>query len=252
MRSHPTARAEALFAPVDSFPAVSATLASDMGQGNSKCDGVHEKIRERVPRALLRGVNAPSGPSAPGARAEGSVVPGVPRETRVKLVLLGDTGVGKSAIVVRFVQGEFSPEESKVTVGAAFLAKSLRIPEHGPDAAVKFEIWDTAGQERYASLAPLYYRGAGAAVVVYDITSPASFEKARFWVKELQKHASPNINIVLVGNKKDLGETGRAVSREDARAFANENGMAMECEASALSGEGVVEIFKSVAMSLWR
>ena len=178
-----------------------------MGQGNSKCDGVHEKIRERVPHALLRGVNAPSGPSAPDARAERSVVPGVPRETRVKLVLLGDTGVGKSAIVVRFVQGEFS-EESKVTVGAA--------------------------------------------VVVYDITSPASFEKARFWVKELQKHASPNINIVLVGNKKDLAETRREVSREDAQKFANENGMAMECEASALSGEGVVEIFKSVAMSLWR
>ena len=129
----------------------------------------------------------------------------------MKLVLLGDTGVGKSAIVVRFVQGEFS-NESKVTVGAAFLAKALRIPEHGPDAAVKFEIWDTAGQERYASLAPLYYRGAGAAVMVYDITSTASFEKARFWVKELQKHASPNINMVLVGNKKDL-EGRRAVTQ---------------------------------------
>jgi Ras-related protein Rab-5C len=176
-------------------------------------------------------------------------MPGVPRETRVKLVLLGDTGVGKSAIVVRFVQGEFS-NESKVTVGAAFLAKALRIPEH-PGASVKFEIWDTAGQERYASLAPLYYRGAGAAVVVYDITSTASFEKARFWVKELQKHASPNINMVLVGNKKDL-ETRRAVRREDARAFANENGMAMECEASALSGDGVIEIFKAVAMRTWR
>ena len=227
-----------------------------MGQGNSKCDGVHEKIRERVPAALLRGINAPSGPSAPGHgsyedAASGSL-PGVPRETRVKLVLLGDTGVGKSAIVVRFVQGEFS-NESKVTVGAAFLAKALRIPE-SPGVlakAVKFEIWDTAGQERYASLAPLYYRGAGAAVVVYDITSTASFEKARFWVKELQKHASPNINMVLVGNKKDL-ETRRAVRREDARAFANENGMAMECEASALSGDGVIEIFKAVAMRTWR
>ena len=78
-------------------------------------------------------------------------MPRVPRETRVKLVLLGDTGVGKSAIVVRFVQGEFS-NESKVTVGAAFLAKALRIPE-SPGVlakAVKFEIWDTAGQERYA------------------------------------------------------------------------------------------------------
>jgi len=228
-----------------------------MGQGNSKCDGVHEKIRERVPAALLRGINAPSGPSAPGHGSDESAasgMPGVPRETRVKLVLLGDTGVGKSAIVVRFVQGEFS-NESKVTVGAAFLAKALRIPGHDStgvtDRVVKFEIWDTAGQERYASLAPLYYRGAGAAVVVYDITSTASFEKARFWVKELQKHASPNINMVLVGNKKDL-EGRRAVSREDARAFANENGMAMECEASALSGDGVIEIFKAVAMRTWR
>ena len=228
-----------------------------MGQGNSKCDGVHEKIRERVPAALLRGINAPSGPSAPGHGSDESAasgMPGVPRETRVKLVLLGDTGVGKSAIVVRFVQGEFS-NESKVTVGAAFLAKALRIPGHDStgvtDRVVKFEIWDTAGQERYASLAPLYYRGAGAAVVVYDITSTASFEKARFWVKELQKHASPNINMVLVGNKKDL-ETRRAVRREDARAFANENGMAMECEASALSGDGVIEIFKAVAMRTWR
>ena len=218
---------------------------------------MHEKIRERVPAALLRGINAPSGPSAPGhgtsdESAASHGMPGVPRETRVKLVLLGDTGVGKSAIVVRFVQGEFS-NESKVTVGAAFLAKALRIPE-SPGVlakAVKFEIWDTAGQERYASLAPLYYRGAGAAVVVYDITSTASFEKARFWVKELQKHASPNINMVLVGNKKDL-EGRRAVSREDARAFANENGMAMECEASALSGDGVIEIFKAVAMRTWR
>ena len=78
-----------------------------MGQGNSKCDGVHEKIRERVPAALLRGINAPSGPSAPGHgtsdESAASGMPGVPRETRVKLVLLGDTGVGKSAIVVRFV-----------------------------------------------------------------------------------------------------------------------------------------------------
>lgn len=230
-----------------------------MGQGNSKCDGVHEKIRERVPAALLRGINAPSGPSAPGHGTSdesmaASGMPGVPRETRVKLVLLGDTGVGKSAIVVRFVQGEFS-NESKVTVGAAFLAKALRIPGHDStgvtDRVVKFEIWDTAGQERYASLAPLYYRGAGAAVMVYDITSTASFEKARFWVKELQKHASPNINMVLVGNKKDL-EGRRAVRREDARAFANENGMAMECEASALSGDGVIEIFKAVAMRTWR
>jgi hypothetical protein len=102
------------------------------------------------------------------------------RNVRVKLVLLGDSGVGKSCIVLRFVRGQFDAN-SKVTVGAAFLSQTVSLPD--ATTTVKFEIWDTAGQERYASLAPLYYRGASAAAVVYDITSAESFQKARFWVK---------------------------------------------------------------------
>ncbi|DBB02138.1 TPA: Ras- protein rabf1 [Trebouxia sp. C0006] len=102
---------------------------------------------------------------------------------RVKLVLLGDSGVGKSCLVLRYVRGQFDPT-SKVTVGAAFMSHSVHLPD---GTTIKFEIWDTAGQERYASLAPLYYRGASAAAVVYDITNDDTFAKAKHWVSELQK-----------------------------------------------------------------
>eukprot|EP00268_Persea_americana_P056809 TRINITY_DN6750_c0_g1_i1.p1 TRINITY_DN6750_c0_g1~~TRINITY_DN6750_c0_g1_i1.p1 ORF type:complete len:146 (+),score=20.04 TRINITY_DN6750_c0_g1_i1:280-717(+) len=101
------------------------------------------------------------------------------KNLRVKLVLLGDSGVGKSCIVLRFVRGQFDPT-SKVTVGASFLSQTIALQD---STTIKFEIWDTAGQERYAALAPLYYRGAAVAVVVYDITSPDSFNKAQYWVK---------------------------------------------------------------------
>ncbi|KAH8497333.1 hypothetical protein H0E87_019853 [Populus deltoides] len=101
------------------------------------------------------------------------------KNLRVKLVLLGDSGVGKSCIVLRFVRGQFDPT-SKVTIGASFLSQTIALQD---STTIKFEIWDTAGQERYAALAPLYYRGAAVAVIVYDITSPETFNKAQYWVK---------------------------------------------------------------------
>merc|ERR1712195_323291 len=100
-----------------------------------------------------------------------------------KLVLLGDSAVGKSSLVLRFVRGQFF-EYQESTIGAAFLTQNVSLNDY----TVKFEIWDTAGQERYHSLAPMYYRGAAAAVVVYDITNADSFQRAKSWVKELQKH----------------------------------------------------------------
>ncbi|XP_030065411.1 ras-related protein Rab-5B isoform X2 [Microcaecilia unicolor] len=118
-----------------------------------------------------------------------------------KLVLLGDMAVGKSSLVLRFVKGQFD-EFQETTIGAAFLAQSVCLD----DTTVKFEIWDTAGQERYHSLAPMYYRGAQAAIVVFDITKPETFDRAKAWVKELQRQASPNIVIALAGNKADLAE----------------------------------------------
>lgn len=116
-----------------------------------------------------------------------------------KLVLLGESAVGKSSLVLRFVKGQFH-EYQESTIGAAFLTQTVCLD----DTTVKFEIWDTAGQERYHSLAPMYYRGAQAAIVVYDITNQESFNRAKTWVRELQRQASPNIVIALAGNKADL------------------------------------------------
>ncbi|KAL1634281.1 Vacuolar protein sorting-associated protein 21 [Diplodia intermedia] len=119
----------------------------------------------------------------------------------VKLVLLGEAAVGKSSLVMRFVNNDFQ-ENKEPTIGAAFLTQKCNLPTR----TIKFEIWDTAGQERFASLAPMYYRNAQAALVVYDITKASSLTKAQHWVAELQRQASPGIVIALVGNKADLVE----------------------------------------------
>jgi Ras-related protein Rab-5C len=131
------------------------------------------------------------------------------------------------------------------TIGAAFLTQTVTLDNQ---TTVKFEIWDTAGQERYKSLAPMYYRNAHCAVVVYDITQSASLEKARTWIRELQRQADPSIVIALCGNKSDLAAR-RQVSQEEAKKYADEEGL-MWTETSAKTGEGVTEIFTKIAEKL--
>ncbi|KAG5745123.1 hypothetical protein H9Q69_012334 [Fusarium xylarioides] len=180
----------------------------------------------------------------------------------VKLVLLGEAAVGKSSLVLRFVNNDFQ-ENKEPTIGAAFLTQKCNLPTR----TIKFEIWDTAGQERFASLAPMYYRNAQAALVVYDLTKPTSLIKAKHWVAELQRQASPGIVIALVGNKLDLtgdsgaaadGEDGdegddsgdaRKVPTEEAQAYAEEEGL-LFFETSAKSGHNVTEVFTAIANAI--
>ncbi|KAH8099723.1 small GTPase superfamily [Cristinia sonorae] len=162
------------------------------------------------------------------------------KQFQFKLVLLGESAVGKSSLVLRFVKDQFD-DYRESTIGAAFLTQTVTLDD---GTSVKFEIWDTAGQERYKSLAPMYYRNANCAVVVYDITQTASLEKARSWIRELQRQADPSIVIALCGNKSDLAAR-RQVTEEEAKKYADEEGL-MWGETSAKTGEGVADIFTAI------
>jgi Ras-related protein Rab-5C len=159
-----------------------------------------------------------------------------------KVVFLGDTSVGKSCLTVRFVRNEYF-EFQEPTIGAAFLAKN--IDYQGKN--LKLEIWDTAGQERYRSLAPMYYRGARAAVVVYDITQKDTLIGAKSWITELQSKQAGCV-IVLVGNKCDLNET-RTINTEDVEEYARENHL-IHIESSAKTGCNVKEIFNIICREI--
>ncbi|KAJ2781245.1 GTP-binding protein of the rab/ypt [Coemansia javaensis] len=167
-----------------------------------------------------------------------------PMRVQHRVVLLGESAVGKSSLVMRFSRNEFN-QYNESTIGAAYVSKDVALDG---GCTAQLQIWDTAGQERYKSLAPMYYRGAGGAVVVYDITQAASFGRARAWVAELQRQNEGKTVIALVGNKLDLAAK-RTVSREEGAAYAAEAGL-LFYETSAQSGQGVQQVFEELSRKI--
>jgi len=159
-------------------------------------------------------------------------------EKPLKVVLLGDTFVGKSSLVLRYVEGQFSEFQAS-TVGAAYVSKTTSVD----GKAVKLEIWDTAGQERYRSLAPMYYRAALGAIVVFDMTKKETLDAARLWIEELRTKGEENLVIALVGNKSDRKEELQVTSAEGT-AFAKELKASFYLECSAKSGFNVDFLFE--------
>lgn len=135
-----------------------------------------------------------------------------------KVVLIGDSGVGKSNIMSRYLKDEFSIE-TKTTVGVEFGAKKIELNGN----KIKAQIWDTAGQERYKSITNAYYKGSKGALLVYDITKKESFDNIDRWILELKNNGESEVTIILIGNKSDL-DSERQVSKEDGQNKAKYNG----------------------------
>jgi Ras-related protein Rab-11A len=162
-----------------------------------------------------------------------------------KIVLIGDSGVGKSNLLSRFTRNEFNLE-SKSTIGVEFATRS--IPVDGK--IIKAQIWDTAGQERYRAITSAYYRGAVGALVVYDIAKHPTFENVERWLKELRDHADGNIVIMLVGNKSDLKQL-RAVPTDEAISFAKKHNLQF-IETSALNATNIETCFQNILTEIYR
>jgi small GTP-binding protein len=154
----------------------------------------------------------------------------------LKLVLIGDSGVGKSNLLGQFVRHNFNPE-SKTTIGVEFATKMLQVK----GKSVKAQIWDTAGQERYRAITSSYYRGAVGAMVLYDITSTLTFQSVPKWLGELREHAEASVIVMLVGNKVDC-EDERSVSSEEAASLAQKEHL-LFIETSAKEATNVTDAF---------
>lgn len=159
--------------------------------------------------------------------------------TSPTVVLIGDSGVGKSNLLSRFTRNEFNLD-SKSTIGVEFATRSIQVDSK----TIKAQIWDTAGQERYRAITSAYYRGAVGALLVYDISKHQTYENVTRWLKELRDHADSNIVIMLVGNKSDLKHL-RAVPTEEAKQFASENNLSF-IETSALDASNVEMAFQNI------
>uniref|UniRef100_A0A804MEV0 Ras-related protein RABB1c n=2 Tax=Zea mays TaxID=4577 RepID=A0A804MEV0_MAIZE len=214
--------------------------------------------RNHVSSAALAKQTQPAtaNPSSDSSPARGSppqlFVPGGPRPPPemsyaylFKYIIIGDTGVGKSCLLLQFTDKRFQPVHD-LTIGVEFGARMINID----NKPIKLQIWDTAGQESFRSITRSYYRGAAGALLVYDITRRETFNHLASWLEDARQHANANMTIMLVGNKCDLSHR-RAVSYEEGEQFAKEHGLIF-MEASAKTAQNVEEAFVKTAGAIYK
>nr|VDC66660.1 unnamed protein product [Brassica rapa] len=180
----------------------------------------------------------PNPMAAPPARARADY------DYLIKLLLIGDSGVGKSCLLLRFSDGSFTTSFI-TTIGIDFKIRTIELD----GKRIKLQIWDTAGQERFRTITTAYYRGAMGILLVYDVTDESSFNNIRNWIRNIEQHASDNVNKILVGNKADMDESKRAVPTAKGQALADEYGIKF-FETSAKTNLNVEEVFFSIGRDI--
>ncbi|KAF8086260.1 hypothetical protein N665_0630s0011 [Sinapis alba] len=162
----------------------------------------------------------------------------------IKLLLIGDSGVGKSCLLLRFSDDTFNTSFI-TTIGIDFKIRTVELD----GKRIKLQIWDTAGQERFRTITTAYYRGAMGILLVYDVTDESSFNNIRNWMKNIEQNASDSVNKILVGNKADMDESKRAVPTSKGQALADEYGIKF-FETSAKTNQNVEQVFFSMAKDI--
>ncbi|UJR10341.1 hypothetical protein I4U23_014547 [Adineta vaga] len=161
-----------------------------------------------------------------------------------KVVLIGDSSVGKSNLLLRFTRNEFRLD-TQSTIGVEFAYKQIMLS----GKKIKTQVWDTAGQERFKTVIPQFYRGSEGALAVFDLTKPETFDHITTWIEELHRHTPPDLPIVLVGNKSDLVDQ-RKVSQDQAKALAQQLNVSY-METSALNAYNVEQAFITLVTSIF-
>jgi len=161
----------------------------------------------------------------------------------IKLLLIGDSGVGKSCVLLRFSDDSFSPSFI-TTIGIDFKIRTIELD----GKRIKLQIWDTAGQERFRTITTAYYRGAMGILLVYDVTDERSFNNIRNWIRNIEQHASEGVDRILIGNKCDMTDK-KVITAEQGQALADEFGIRF-VETSAKSNIGVEDAFFALARDI--
>jgi small GTP-binding protein len=162
-----------------------------------------------------------------------------------KVVFIGSSGVGKTAIITRLQGRPFTPD-NLMTIAGGCVAITARAPS---GESVDLHVWDTAGQEKYRNVIPIYFKGAGIIVIVYDITDVDSFRSLKEWATISQENGPPDAKLMIIGNKVDL-DAARVVQLEDGHRRAQEMGAISFLETSALNGQGISQVLEAFASAV--